>query len=117
MVSKFKPLEQIEDDNFINFGDLIMLKTFDESSSIKHWDRPVYYGMIDTYISDGNSGFKKGRKFRGLRVFHYRRKDDSYGIFGSDTVFHDDRKGLLLPFNYGNKCKYALLIKSEDLPK
>lgn len=117
MASKFKPLEKIEYDNSIEFGDLIMLKTFDESSSIKHWDRPVYYGMIDNYISNGDGGFKKGIKFKGLRVFHYRRNDGSYGMIGSDTVFHDDRKGLLLPFNYGNKCQYTLLIKSKDLPK
>ena len=117
MVSKFKPLEQIEDDNSIKSGDLIMLKTFDELILTRYWDRLVYYGMIDTYISDGNGGLKKGLKFRRLRVFDYKRKNDSYGVIGSDTVFHNDRKGLLLPFNYGNKHQYALLIKSNDLPK
>ena len=116
MIGQFKPLEQIEDDNSVNCGDLIMLKTFDELTLTKYLDRPVYCGMIDTYISDGSGGFKNGRKFKWLRVFDYKR-GNSYGIFGSYTFFHNDGKGLLLPFNYKNKYQYALLIKSEDLPK
>ena len=118
MVNKFKSLQEIVSDKNVVFGDLIMLRTIYSftDGNISH-DKPVFYGEIDNCISDGNAGFKKGKDFKGIRIFHYRRENGHFKADDDHTVFHHPKKGLLIPFNYENKYEYSLLMKSKDFPK
>ena len=116
MANQFRPLEEIQEDDSVNFGDLIMLKlTGDTGVGFELNVKVVYRGEIDTYVSDGSSGLKRGEEFRGLRIFDHLRGDGSLGIC-SDSVFLDYEKGLLLPFE-DRTYHYALIMSQDELPR
>lgn len=93
MTNQFKPLEKIVDDKNVNFRDLILLrKMINNSGDSINLDIPVFYGKIDNYISDGSGGFEKGKKFKGIRVFHHRREDGRFEANNDNTVFYHHKK-------------------------
>lgn len=118
MINQFKHLEEIAKDKNVSFGDLIILRKSEVyDDGIISYDIPVFYGKIDNYISDGRAGFKKNKKFKGIRTFHHRREDGRLEANDDYTIFYHHKKGLLIPFDDGDKYKYSLLMKSNCLPK
>lgn len=117
MVKQFKPLREIVSENMA-FGDLIMLRKICNFIGVytHRYDTPVFYGGIDNYISDGKAGVRKGRQFKGIRIFN-KRRNKHFEADNNDTIFYHPKKGLLIPFNYEHRYEYSLLLKSSDLPK
>ena len=109
MGDNFKPLEDIAEDDSIRVGDLFILRELPSGSNCQSTTkRPVYCGMMENFTVDtDNCGIEKGRQFWGLRVFHYEYNGSLKGDRGP-SVFHDEERGLLIPFNIAQKYEYAL---------
>ena len=107
----FKPLEDIACDNSIGAGDLFILKELPSGNNCHSTtERPVYCGRMDTYtVPDENpAGMEVGQIFHGLRVFDHKY-DGRLTATNVHTVFHDPKRGLLVPFNTSQKYEYAPL--------
>jgi len=120
MTNEFKQLSEIVRDIDVDPGDLIMLRAisnFPYSNKREYFDKAVFHGEVDVYISDGSAGLEKGRHFKGLRIFHHRREDGSFEADNNHTVFYNNEKGLLIPFDYGDIYEYSLIMKNSELPR
>lgn len=140
-MSEFKPIENLEQHEDLQRGDLILLKTVRSADEgyIDSTTIPVFYNCLDTCVtSDKNKDYEQGIEIRGIRI--YKEHVESHEANGRQRfrdmplyrheILRDSEKGELIPFNGEDKKalkpeyryevdfehQYALVARMSELP-